>query len=447
MPKNLSVYDMADRGVNVTKSPIHLEDGELTKAQNWQTDPTLADGAIRRRDAMTKLNSSALAGSVKGLVAMPFPDEFTTTRTFYAPIDDATTNTWRTSTDGASWLTITTATLQEPANTSHSNGTGGIFQDTMRGSTPWVGFNHRIYFPGDDYTSSEDGGTTTNPTLYSWDGTTAVKLFEVPQSPYSTLRCQAIVSIIPYGANELLLSCHDYDTADGAVHTRVLLYSTVDGSLEQLGPETDILGSVVAMAVFQGRVWIAPTNFVIGATLNIAWIRPGDPAWTTDTAFEAAAIGGVGMAEFLGDLYVGTHSSAATDAFIKKRTTATAAWSTVKSADGSGTGQRLGPLIVDAAGTTILAWYNSVDGTGVLQRILSSTDGTTWSTDLDVVADLGAGYNVPGVPYLDSDDSIYWAIRKSDNTGFIKKRTSAGTWSTVDTINNLRGPIVALKVV
>lgn len=445
--KPLHVYNMADSGVNVTKSPIHLDDGELLAAQNIQTDPTASLGAVRRRDGMSKLNSSAMAGSVKGLIALPLPDESNVTRTFYAPIDDATTNTWRTSTNGSSWATITTSTLQEPANTTHSNGTGGIFQDGLRGSTPWVAFRNKIYFPGDDYTSSEDGGTTTSPTVYSWDGTAATKVFTVPRNPYSTLLCQAVVSIIPYSHEEILFSCHDYDTADGAIHTRVLLYSIVDGSLEQLGPETDLRGSVVAMRVFQGRIWIAPTNFVLGATLNISWIRPGDPAWTTDAAFPAASIGGVSLAEFLGDLYMGTHSSAATDAFIRKRTTATTAWSTVTSTDGSGTGQHLGPLIVTADGLTLLAWYDSVDGTGVLQRIIKSTDGTSWSTDNDVVAALGAGYNVSGVPYLDTDGSIYWPIRKADNTGFIRKRTSAGVWSTVDTINNLRGPLLALRTV
>ena len=73
MAGKLSVYDMALHGVNTTTSPIHLTDGELTKAQNWQTDPTLADGCIRRRDGMVKLNSSAMAGSVKGFIALPLP--------------------------------------------------------------------------------------------------------------------------------------------------------------------------------------------------------------------------------------------------------------------------------------------------------------------------------------------------------------------------------------
>jgi len=249
--------------------------------------------------------------------------------------------------------------------------------------------------------------------------------------------------------NELLIGTHDYNATGSNVHTRVLLYNLVTGSLEQVGPATDLGGSAVALTVFQGRIWIAPTNLE-NITLNISWVRPGDSTWTTDAAFAASAIGGISMVEFLGDLYLGTHGSgtSATNATIRKRTTATAVWSTVKSTDGStGAFTHLGPLIVTAAGTTILAWYDNVDGTGVKQRILSSTDGTTWVTDLDVVADLGVGYTVSGVPYLDSDGSIYWPIRKSDNTGFIKKRTSAGVWSTVDTINNLRGPLVALKTV
>jgi hypothetical protein len=144
---------------------------------------------------------------------------------------------------------------------------------------------------------------------------------------------------------------------------------------------------------------------------------------------------------------MGTHSSIAVVARIRKRTVGTGAWSTVKSTDGTGVGQYCGPLIKTAAGTTLLAFYHTGNGTGPTDRILSSTDGTSWVTDLDIDADLGVGYAVSGVPFLDSDGSIYWPLRKSDNTGFIKKRTSAGAWSTVDTIANLRGPILPLKVV
>ena len=447
MGKPLNVYDMASKGVNTTKSPIHLEDGELREAQNFQTDPALADGAIRRRDALQKLNSSALAGTVQGFIALPHPDEFTVTRTFYAPIDNAAgnTNTWRTSTNGSSWATITTSTLRRAAQTTHSNGVAGIFSTSIRGTTPWVQLDHKIYFPGDDYTSSEDGGTVTLPTLYSWDGTTETKLLTIPRNPNSIIDSQAIVSIVPYSADELLISTHEYDGT--AVHTRVLLYSLTTGELTQLGPETDLRGSVIALIVYQGRIWICPTNFIIGATVNVSWVRPGDAAWTTDVALPAAAIGGVSMVEFLGDLYLGTHSSAATDASVRKRAAATTAWTEVLLLNGSGTGQYVGPFIKTADNLTLLAYFNNADGTAPLQRIVKTTDGTSWSTDLDIVADLGAGYGVSGTPFLDSDGSIYWPLRKSDNTGFIKKRTSAGTWSTVDTINDLRGPLLALKTV
>ena len=447
MSPKLNVYNMADMGVNVTKSPLHLEDGELTKAQNWQTDPALADGAVRRRDALAKLNSSALAGSVKGLIALPLPSEFTTTRTFYAPIDDATTNTWRRSSDGTTWATITTATLRKCATTSHANVSGSIYEGSLRGVGAFASLSGKIYFPGDDYNSPEDASTDTPPTVYSWDGTTERKLFVVPRNPYADSDSYAVTSIVPYSATELLVSVFDIHAGNNTRHGRVFLYDTVDGTLEQLGPESDIRGGIFIPFVYQGRAWIAPANFVIGSTQSIQWVRPGDAAWVSDANFEASAVGGVSMAEFLGDLYLGTHSSAAVVSRIRKRTTSTAAWTSVFSTDGSGTGQYCGPLIVTADGLTILAYMNNADGTSPEQRILSSTDGTSWSTDLDIVADLGTAYIVSGTPYRDSDGSSYWPIRRSDNTGFIKKRTSAGTWSTVDTIDNLRGPVMALKTV
>jgi hypothetical protein len=388
-----------------------------------------------------------MAGSVKGIIPLPLQDQTVVTRTFYAAIDDATTNSWRISTTGAaaSWSTITTATLRKAVQPTHSDGSGGIFSTAIRGATPWASVDHKIYFPGDDYNSNEDVGVDTPPTVYSFDGTSAIKRFTVPKNPYQLVECHAIISIVPYSATEILFSVYDYDSVTS--RTRVLLYDTITGNLQQLGPASDIRGGAMALLVFQNRVWIAPVNFQLGVTLDISWIRPGDAAWTTDAAFQAAAIGGVGLVEFLGDLYLGTHSSAATGALIRKRTTATSIWSTVLTLNGSGTGQYVGPLIKTADGLTALAYFNNVDGTAPVQRIVKSTDGTTWATDLDIVADLGAGYIVSGFPYLDSDDSIYWPLRKSDNTGFIKKRTSAGVWSTVDTIANLRGPMMALKVV
>ena len=70
------------------------------------------------------------------------------------------------------------------------------------------------------------------------------------------------------------------------------------------------------------------------------------------------------------------------------------------------------------------------------------------TTDLDIPTDTGANKEVAGIPYLDSDGSIYWYIKsQSGNVGVTKKRTSAGSWSTVDSTNALRGPIQALKVV
>jgi hypothetical protein len=287
--------------------------------------------------------------------------------------------------------------------------------------------------------------------LYSWDGTTAVKLLTVPGDPnIGSSLAKGISCIVPYSATELLIGVFGDNVSTAKTHASLLLYDTVTGALEQLGSATDLIHQAIyAPYVYQGRIWIAPMYYnVDGLTISIKWLRPGDSAWTDDANFAAANIGGTTMVEFQGDLYLGTHSSTATVATIRKRTAGTAVWSTVKSTDGTGTGQYIGPIIKTADGLTMLAYYNAGNGTGPLIRILASTDGTTWTTDLDVVADLGAGYTVSGIPYLDTvTGSIYWNLRQSDNDGFIKRRTSAGTWSTVDTFDDLRGPILPLKVV
>ena len=180
----LNIYSLGEKGVNTSKSPVHLEDGELTTAQNWHPDP---EGAIRSRDGLTKLNSSALAGTVTGMIGVPLPDRTALTSRLYVPIDNDVGGThdldaFRTSTDGTSWSTVATSVIPKPQEGERLGtfNNAGVFSAALR----WASLNNKMYYAGNDYVATSDGGTFTPPTIHVWDGTTDYILCEIPDSPY-----------------------------------------------------------------------------------------------------------------------------------------------------------------------------------------------------------------------------------------------------------------------
>ena len=109
MPQKLNIFNLGEKGVVLSRSPLHREDGSLVKAQNAEISLDEAEGGLKKRGGMPRLNSSSLSGSVQALVGVPLVDRsfgVGTTQTLYAAIDDGTSNNWRTSTDGSSFESL-----------------------------------------------------------------------------------------------------------------------------------------------------------------------------------------------------------------------------------------------------------------------------------------------------------------------------------------------------
>jgi hypothetical protein len=448
MPKgHLAIYSMGRRGVNTTTSPVHLEDGDLVQAQNFQPDPAGQDGVLRSRDGMTRLTSSALAGQVTGGIGVPLPDQSALTTHFYAAMDDLSTGTdaFRHSTNGTTWTTITAGTLVRPA----SLGRAGYFGANNPGarSLRWASLNERMYYPGNDY---NDASTTSWPTLHVWDGTTDYKLAEIPHHPSFNVGAAdeaAIMAIVPYSSTQLIVSTSDGNDATG--RCRVLLMDVATGKFTQLGAGTDLTGYAQSVVVAQGRIWAAcaVTNL---SQSTIRSVRPDDGGWATERLIVAGR-SAESLVVFKGDLYCGQSAAwagAGNSAIIEKRAASTGAWTTVLTGDGTGTGNILGPLAVDLAESTIFAWWYSVSGGASPEnRIVSSTDGTTWGTEYDVKTNVGVSYTQSGYPFLDrATGHLYWPVMQTTNETQLLRRTSGGTWSIVDSSNQLmRGPIASIR--
>lgn len=78
--QKLTVYSFGEKGVNVDKDPLVLENNELRQAQNAIPEP---DGGLRNRDGLTKFNDSAAEGSILGGIGVPLINLRSGTPFFY----------------------------------------------------------------------------------------------------------------------------------------------------------------------------------------------------------------------------------------------------------------------------------------------------------------------------------------------------------------------------
>jgi hypothetical protein len=67
-------YVLGQVGLDLVNSPIHSIDGHLLLCQNAQLSPNDAELALKKRDGMSKINASALAGTVLFLYNVPLED-------------------------------------------------------------------------------------------------------------------------------------------------------------------------------------------------------------------------------------------------------------------------------------------------------------------------------------------------------------------------------------
>jgi len=60
----LLVYNLGELGVDIVNSPLHTVDGSFEQTQNAQLSTNDAEIALKKRDGMSKINSSVAAGSI-----------------------------------------------------------------------------------------------------------------------------------------------------------------------------------------------------------------------------------------------------------------------------------------------------------------------------------------------------------------------------------------------
>ena len=444
MPGKLNVYSLGEKGVNVVKSPIHLDDGELVSAQNVILNPEGETGGLQKRGGLSKLNSSALAGgAVKGIITVPLPDPGSTTTYLYAAQGTADANTWYRTTDGATWTATTTPSSPQQNDKKPSS---DVYYANLL-----VTLNGSLYYPSDAYTLDVtvpyDSGTA--PPLMVWDYAQDLEVLTVPYNPIGTTANvpRVILNMVQHRGN-LYFSCHELGGTAPNHRGRVFKLDPSTGTLTQVGnrfgggTNENLGGMPYCLASYNGYLWTGTYGIGGSAAGLIYRIQPGiDETWTLDhtTAVGAGYI--TSMVSYRGDLFASTMADAGSAALVLKRTAGT--WSTTR------TGPTTTPGYYNALtvfNSTLFVCYVDI-GAGS-RTLVDSYDGTTWSNDLNVgttyaVRDTGATITFGG--------NLYWAFCATgsglgNSDGFVLKRTTGGVWTQPLASANVRGYLGLVEV-
>ena len=427
---NWSVFNLGERGVQLTKSPLHIEGGELESAQNAILDVDQREGSLRKRPGWVS-RVSGLAGSVRGVVNVPLSDPDALTNTFWAAIDAATGDTWRTSTNGTTW-SGSTAIARAQRISKHTWTT----VDLERFALHCVDTSDQlIYYPSDGYTVGTD-----QPILRATDGTFDSNIFTVPVT-------------LAGNADRAITALRFFDpyiyfavwTVNGAnSQWRTFQLSTKTGAITSVGPVVSMTGQVAIsdFANFNGRIYAMTAR--TGGSQAVQSIRPpdgdipGETAWTTE--FTPTDRVPLSATIFRGNLYVGTSNSAGPGTFTPAVLQITAS-GTVTASDTGATG-----VLVSAYGGLVVysdRLYAARRNPNTSELVIRQFDGTTWVTDQNVIT-LAANAEFIGQSLVVGANLYMTFPSTTAANGYILRR-SGGTWTSVDSSIAHRGFLAFLQ--
>jgi len=447
MGGKIDLYGLGTKGVNVVKSAVHLSPQELTKAQNAVADDLGEAGTLRKRDGLAKLNSTAFAsgGTVKGAINLPFA--YTPTVTLYAGIDTGKSTLWRTSTNGTTWASNTTAPVK--SQFASSNQTTGVISNAAM-----VSFKNKLYYAGSDYVVYPTA-SYSDPTIHCWDGTTDSVVGYAPKNIAvgATTTAQAIIAMCLHD-NKLYFSTLDGGAAP-LLNSRVFEFDPVTGAIKQIGytaavAATEFSGGVVwALTSHAGSLWAGTSYLNAGSQSgHVYYIRPGvDTSWTDDETLTANQVVS-SMASYKGLLYVGCRVDTIGSPVRCYVRSSAGAYTVSDNGGNTGAGySHYSGLTVFGANLFALRYDDSA---ATASRItVRKFTGSAWST-VYTLATLGASrtQHLLGQGILAPDSSaVYLVIAETDGAGatdpdsdgIILRSTDGTTFTEVDTFTNLRG--------
>lgn len=432
----LDLFAIGQGGVNVDANPAQIKQDEARQLQNAILDSDEAVGGLRKRGGMPRFNASTLGGSITGGISVPLPNPQKITSTMYAALGTSDSNTWATSTNGTTWTAGTAPSVRGTVPTKR------IIGSSQWNQTPILSaFQRKLWYPSNDYTVGTD-----DPPIQVYDGTTGYEIANIPTSPIdgdqaSWITCMALHNGVAY------IAVNDPGGVTPNQRGRVFQFDHATGTLTQIGQAFssntgDIAGGFpIAMVSFMGQLFVS-----LGATDNattgkIYRIRPIiETAWTADTT--TIVDWGFSMAVFQGNLYIGCMDDLGADALLLQRTAA-GVYSTVDTQTSVDEADYYtGLTVYDGA---LYAHYYGVNGGPWLIR--RSTNGTTWTTDLNLNTTFSITTKETGGTLVHGGN-LYWVLISGSSdvstTNRILRR-SGGSWTSVYT-GNVTGYIGVVEV-
>jgi hypothetical protein len=426
-------------GVQLVKGLLNMAEDEALQLQNMELVPDDAIGGqdvCSKRGGLQALNGSALAGSVTGLFGWGVKTTFT--RTLMAALGSATSNTFRTSTDGTTFANATTPAA--PADFDKY-----VDQNDKLDARRHAAFQNVLFYPGNGYTKGSG-----NPILIVWDGTSSFTITDIPPSPEVTAGSYSNVIVDMLSANgKVYLAVNETGDAAPNNNGRVLQLDLESGDLRGVcspfgtGTGTQRGGGAPAcLAFFNGQLFVGQNHeSTTDAIGNISRCYPDvDTSWTADVATLTGSVSS--LCVFQGALYAGTQSSVAAAEKVYVRSLTANTWSATFTGVGAGGTGHVTNLIV-YNNELYAAQYHSTAPTIHIKKF----DGSSWSTDRDLDASDSAiaGLLPGGSAILGSD--LFFVIRASSASatdGFLMRKRS-GTWTKVES-GNFQGPISVITV-
>lgn len=383
LPEPISVFGLGLGGVNLVKSPVHLDDNEVIQAQNAEPYRERGQTGIRKRPALRPVNSSALAAAIQGVLPVELaqngagntlgaggssgggfnPDPGTPGTpivtsgaqglVLVARNTHPATKAWKYTVDGGTTWATTTALSTNIANSDHNA----------------VIYNGRAFYAGEDDSIGQ---------ILCFDGQSEFEFCRLPGGPSAATAGGTKINAVGFALGYFVISLNDGTTG------RVFLVDPVTGSASQLGGTFVAADEVVVdVAALAGRIWVCTNNDNTKAA-HIYSIRPNlDSAWTTERTTGALAVGVYrgynSLAALGGQLYAATGAPAGYAAIIEVRSAA-GSWSTeLTSSD----------ITNDNYYDALTVWNGVLYGQyagGTVVDVVKRASAGSWAQDKDMAA-------------------------------------------------------------
>jgi hypothetical protein len=401
MGAKLDVYSLGQVGVNRTRSPIQVKDGELLQSQNATVRPVRAQLALTKRDGMAKINSSQAPGSILSITNLPFVDpgsgaaEFA----FYIATNTNPLFGWMYTEDGTTFQEITTG-----EDVQNANANGKVNQS--------LGPDDLLYFI-----------SLNTDTVWSWDGTTPTELAGAPAE---------VVTYIHYDSVDDRL----YAGAEAGASDKVFYW---DGASWTIVDDTGLA------AGFNGNLATANGDlFGMNATGGDVYIFDGVSSWSIDLDVSVTVTANAVRTDFCRalnttDLMWFGNDDVTNQLLVWKRNSS-GVWSDVTPAG-------YGDSIVNNGFAIDGTIYISIFNLGTSDMFVLSYDGTSWTELADVVANIDAGAFDVNYLYV-WDDKLYVTMGSNtqggtNTVGFTE--LSAISWSLIPACDGYffsEGPLI-----